>query len=161
MNCYHLLADETSDVVLSALARGKKDMLESFLGKPQGQGEPVHCTRRRLEAADGHRSLEMLQLMTAGVVPSIDDSVLDENDGQERKRGKKGKQKATEKKKRSESEVIEIRSSSEPGEWTLHFDCTATDLSCHRLAELGPRYPSAKGRRWEASRASEGEPRAR
>lgn len=41
MNCYHLLADETSDVVLAALARGKKDMMESFLTRPEGQGAQI------------------------------------------------------------------------------------------------------------------------
>jgi hypothetical protein len=38
VHCYHLLADETSDIILSSLARGKKDMMEAFLQKQAGQG---------------------------------------------------------------------------------------------------------------------------
>ncbi|KAF8057085.1 P-loop containing nucleoside triphosphate hydrolase protein, partial [Lyophyllum atratum] len=31
VKCYHILADQTADVILNALARGKHDMLEAFL----------------------------------------------------------------------------------------------------------------------------------
>ena len=45
--CYHLLARDTADVILSAMARGKRTMLETFLGKKSGQGSyPLvsgHC----------------------------------------------------------------------------------------------------------------------
>jgi len=35
---YHLLADETADVILHALARGKQDMMDAFLQKEHGMG---------------------------------------------------------------------------------------------------------------------------
>ncbi|TFK59812.1 hypothetical protein BDN72DRAFT_780239 [Pluteus cervinus] len=35
---YHLLAQDTADIILSGLARGKKDMMEAFLSKSQGKG---------------------------------------------------------------------------------------------------------------------------
>lgn len=38
MVCYHLLADETADVILASLARGKQDMMEAFLQKERGRG---------------------------------------------------------------------------------------------------------------------------
>jgi len=42
---YHLLANETADIILSAMARGKHDMLEAFLSNGTGnmqdrKGEP-------------------------------------------------------------------------------------------------------------------------
>jgi len=36
--CYHLLARDTADVILSAMARGKRTMMETFLSKESGQG---------------------------------------------------------------------------------------------------------------------------
>ncbi|RDB15031.1 Protein CHROMATIN REMODELING 5 [Hypsizygus marmoreus] len=38
VRCYHILADETADIILSSLARGKHDMLEAFLRKDSGNG---------------------------------------------------------------------------------------------------------------------------
>lgn len=38
MTCYHLLADETADILLAGLARDKQDMMEAFLEKDRGQG---------------------------------------------------------------------------------------------------------------------------
>jgi SNF2 family DNA or RNA helicase len=35
---YHLLALDTTDVLMSSVARGKQEMLETFLLKKQGQG---------------------------------------------------------------------------------------------------------------------------
>jgi SNF2 family DNA or RNA helicase len=35
---YHLLANDTADIVLSGMARGKHDMLEAFLSKQSNQG---------------------------------------------------------------------------------------------------------------------------
>lgn len=40
--CYHLLADGTSDMIIAALAGGKKNMMESFLQQPQGNGKPIY-----------------------------------------------------------------------------------------------------------------------
>ena len=34
-----MIAEDTTDIILFALARGKKDMMESFLKKPDGQGK--------------------------------------------------------------------------------------------------------------------------
>ena len=33
-----MLADETADVILASLARGKQDMMEAFLQKERGRG---------------------------------------------------------------------------------------------------------------------------
>lgn len=38
VRCYHLLANDTADIILSGLARGKRDMMEAFLKKETGQG---------------------------------------------------------------------------------------------------------------------------
>jgi len=38
---YHLLADNTSDILLSGMAKGKKDMMEAFLSKECGKGKTV------------------------------------------------------------------------------------------------------------------------
>jgi SNF2 family DNA or RNA helicase len=35
---YHLLANDTADIVLSEMARGKHDMLEAFLSKQSNKG---------------------------------------------------------------------------------------------------------------------------
>ncbi|KAJ3497670.1 hypothetical protein NLJ89_g10318 [Agrocybe chaxingu] len=37
VTCYHLLGNNTADVILSGLARGKRDMMEAFLKKETGQ----------------------------------------------------------------------------------------------------------------------------
>lgn len=36
--CIHLLAKDTADVIVSGMARGKRDMMEAYLSKPAGQG---------------------------------------------------------------------------------------------------------------------------
>jgi hypothetical protein len=38
VNIYHLLADGTSDLLVSGMARGKRDMLEAFLSQDARQG---------------------------------------------------------------------------------------------------------------------------
>jgi SNF2 family DNA or RNA helicase len=38
VTCYHLLANNTADIILSGFARGKRDMMEAFLSKPAGKG---------------------------------------------------------------------------------------------------------------------------
>ena len=38
VRCYHLLADNTADVLLYGLACGKEDMMKAFLSKKSGQG---------------------------------------------------------------------------------------------------------------------------
>lgn len=42
VRCYHILADETSDIILSSMASGKKTMMEAFLEKDAGKGAPAH-----------------------------------------------------------------------------------------------------------------------
>lgn len=37
----HLLANNTADIVLSGMARGKHDMLEAFLSKSSNQGKLI------------------------------------------------------------------------------------------------------------------------
>jgi len=37
--CYHILADETADLLLAGLAHRKQDMMEAFLKKERGQGK--------------------------------------------------------------------------------------------------------------------------
>lgn len=41
----HLLANNTADIVLSGMARGKHDMLEAFLSKQSNQGELIEQYR--------------------------------------------------------------------------------------------------------------------
>ena len=40
----HLLANDTADIVLSGMARGKHDMLEAFLSKGSNQGKMKSIT---------------------------------------------------------------------------------------------------------------------
>ena len=53
VHCYHLLADETSDVILAALAGEKKIMLNTFLQQPQGQGMHIYLMSQLPELTPG------------------------------------------------------------------------------------------------------------
>lgn len=37
--CIHLLANDTADIIVSGMARGKRDMMEAFLSKKAGEGK--------------------------------------------------------------------------------------------------------------------------
>ncbi|KAF8881145.1 P-loop containing nucleoside triphosphate hydrolase protein [Gymnopilus junonius] len=42
VRCYHLLADNTADIILYGLARGKQDMMGAFLTKKKGNGKTLN-----------------------------------------------------------------------------------------------------------------------
>jgi TATA-binding protein-associated factor len=43
---YHLLALDTTDVLMSSVARGKQEMLQTFLAEKQGRGAWHTCKHR-------------------------------------------------------------------------------------------------------------------
>ena len=42
VHCYHLLAENTADILLYGLARGKEEMMTAFLSKEEGRGKTLH-----------------------------------------------------------------------------------------------------------------------
>lgn len=38
VHCYHLLANETADILVSDMAQGKQGMMDAYLDKPAGKG---------------------------------------------------------------------------------------------------------------------------
>ncbi|KAJ3494060.1 hypothetical protein NLJ89_g10889 [Agrocybe chaxingu] len=88
VTCYHLLANNTADVILSGLARGKGDMMEAFLKKETGQ--------------------ELFQMLSGKMQANPDDD-LDEGDPEYaqmlRDRNKAEKAAAAEEAKRMKEEV--------------------------------------------------------
>lgn len=38
VTCIHLLANDTSDIIVDGMARGKRDMMDVFLSKDAGKG---------------------------------------------------------------------------------------------------------------------------
>ncbi|PPR00042.1 hypothetical protein CVT26_008918 [Gymnopilus dilepis] len=77
---YHLLADETADIVLASLASGKRDMMEGFLNQARGQ--------------------ELLQLLRGEVVANEEDFEEDDeatDQPKSKKRPSQPKKKATKK----------------------------------------------------------------
>ena len=67
--------DETSDIILSALARGKKDMLQTFL--QQNHGKSDHFINLYLIYALTARFSDLMELMVNGVTPDETDTLDD------------------------------------------------------------------------------------
>jgi len=129
--CYHILADETADLLLAGLARGKQDMMEAFLKKERGQGkwfaQPAGSSLLILD-------IDMLDLLSGRSLASPEDGSDEKEQGagkDEAKKGEKaekakrksrGKQKAKEVVKQTEERPAEP----EPGIDMAH---SATDAA--------------------------------
>ncbi|GLB33117.1 putative helicase [Lyophyllum shimeji] len=88
VKCYHILADDTADVVLAALARGKQDMLESFLQKDTGK--------------------DLVELLSGNVVGDPEDDLEEgELEYQELQRERKKKERAEKKASEKEAKAAE------------------------------------------------------
>lgn len=89
VNVYHLLADGTSDLLVSGMARGKRDMLEAFLSQDAGQGTLLiwfSGTYSKIQC------VEMMELLKGRAI--LPDDNLDDQDTETKKVPKKGVKKA-------------------------------------------------------------------
>jgi hypothetical protein len=93
---YHLLANDTADVVLSGMARSKHDMLEAFLSKESNQGRWIqkYCVYDPIKFI-----LEMCALLSGKALSNPEDDEGSDSDDEPSSKGKAKRKRQTKDKK--------------------------------------------------------------